>query len=85
MGVGYGILSTVPTLIIQVVGKLFKITMLCTETLKATAMPPQVSPERTVYSNGGKGVSVGIAVGASVAVPVGVIVAVSVGVPTAVG
>ena len=48
-------------------------------------MIPQVSPSRTVYSKGGKGVSEGRDVGGNVSVGVGVIVGVSVAVPSAVG
>ena len=49
------------------------------------AMIPQVSPSRTVYSKGGKGVSEVRDDGGNVSVGVGVIVGVSVAVPSAVG
>ena len=59
--------------------------MLCTDTSRLAAIMPHVSPSRTVYSNGGREVSVGRAVGGRVSVAVGVIVGVSVAVPSAVG
>src|SRR5258706_15765678 len=58
---------------------------LCVETWNVAAITPQVSPERTTYSNGGNGVSVGIDVAVGISVPVGVIVAVVVAVPAGVG
>ncbi len=56
-----------------------------TDSIDVAAITPQVSPERTVYSNGGNGVSVGIDVAVGISVPVGVIVAVVVAVPAGVG
>src|SRR5688500_14472609 len=70
---------------IQVVGRLLTITMLCTETPNATAIPPHVSPSRTGESKGASGVSGGIEVDVDNSVPVGVMVPVSDGVSSSVG
>src|SRR5512140_3496968 len=70
---------------IQLAGRPFNTTMLCTDTPNATAIPPQVSPVRTLYSTGGNGVSEGIKVGTGVSVGVDVMVAVAVGLPATVG
>src|SRR5512138_2202603 len=58
---------------------------LCTETPNVTAIPPQVSPEATVYSNGACWVALGARVGSCVSVGVAEGVAVSVWVGIAVG
>src|SRR5688572_13344918 len=68
----------------QLVGRLFRITILCTETSNASAIPRHVSPSLTVYSNGGCSVSVGINVWVGASVPVGVIVPVADGVTSTV-
>src|SRR5512143_234807 len=58
---------------------------LCTDTPKVTAIPPHVSPEATVYSNGASSVALGASVGSCVSVGVADGVAVSVCVGMAVG
>jgi hypothetical protein len=69
----------------QEAGRLFKVTMLCTETPKKAAMPRHVSPSLTKYVTGvglGSGVYVNVGggdVGDNVGVSVTVTVAVEVG------
>jgi hypothetical protein len=80
--VGWGIFSAWPSVSVeQSAGRLFNSTMLCTETLKAKAIPPQVSPSLTEYWKG-------VGLGSGVLVMVGgiwVAVVVTVGVRVIVG
>src|SRR5512142_718348 len=79
VAVGYGTFSFCPTTrLLQEAGKLLRMIRLVVEMWNVTAIPPQVSPEATVYSNGACSVIVGGSVGSCVSVGVGDAVGVSV-------
>src|SRR5829696_1307998 len=85
VGVGYGTLRSCPTDTKHCADNWFSTIRLCTDMLKLVAINKHESPSRTVYSNGGRRVSVGMDVGSNISEAVGVIVVVSVTVPSAVG
>ena len=86
VAVGYGTFSFCPTTrLLHEAGRLFKMIMLVADTPKVIAIPPQVSPAATVYSNGGCMVEEGTRVGSCVAVGVSDGASVSVWVGTSVG
>src|SRR5512138_2651991 len=71
VAVGYGTFSFWPTdRLLHEAGRLLRMIRLCTDTPNVTAMPPQVSPDATVYSNGACSVALGASVGNSVSVGV---------------
>jgi len=85
VGVGSGTRMVCPMRrSVQVLFKLFILTMADTEELYKLAMEMHESPLWTVYSIGGSGIRVGVSVGTRVSVGVGVIVTVSVGLGTVV-